>query len=246
LVACALLAGAGLPAAAAATTQAPRARVSAPGIHQIGASSNWSGYAAGAASKITYASGNWVVPSVGAVKGFSSSWVGVDGATNNHLIQTGTEQDFDGHNFIYRAWWEILPAPETIIPGLVIKPGDNMFGSVQDTSGNNWVITLKDLTSGKSFSINKHYTGPGQSMEWIQEAPTGPGGILPLAHYTTTEFSNLLAALSFGSPFNPHIVYSSMAIEMIQHGKVVSSPSKPNSAGNAFRVAYGPKAPPHP
>jgi hypothetical protein len=241
-----LVAASGLPAAASATSQAPKVELS-PGIGNIALSGNWSGYEAGSSSKITYVSAQWVVPSVKPIKGFSSTWVGIDGAikTDPNLIQTGTEQDYTGSSFIYRAWWEIIPAPETIIPSIVVHPGDVMFGSVQDISGNTWVITLKDLSTGKSFSIRKTYKGSGHTIEWIQEAPT-LGGIETLARYSTFEFSSAEAATSFGAPFDPHLQYASMAVAMSQNGHIVSSPSRPNAAGNAFRVAYGSVPPPAP
>jgi hypothetical protein len=202
-------------------------------------SGNWSGYAGTVSSgKLTEASATWKVPSVKAKTGFSSSWVGIDGDGNSDLIQTGTEQDYTNGQSIYRAWWEILPAAETVIPSLKISPGDTMSGSVRDTSGDSWVITLKDVTTGKSFSIDKTYTGPGASAEWIQEAPTGSGGVEPLAHYSTTEFSKATIAINFGSSENPGLQYPSMAIAMVQGGKIVSIPSKP-AGGNSFNVAYG-------
>ena len=103
------------------------------------------------------------------------------------------------------AWWEILPAPETIIPSLTISPGDTMSGTVHNTSGNNWVITLKDITTGKSFSIHKTYTGPGASAEWIQEAPTN-GGVLTLADYSTFAFSKAAIRVQLlWQPFQPAV-----------------------------------------
>lgn len=208
-------------------------------------SGNWSGYAGTLSSgKLTTATATWTVPSVKKIKGFSSTWVGIDGALNSDLIQTGTEQDYTGTTAVYRAWWEILPAPETIIPSLIIHPGDTMTGSVHDVSGTSWVISLKDVTTGKSFSIHKTYTGPGSSAEWIQEAPTN-GGVLTLAHYSTTEFSKATIAVNFASPVNPKLAYPGMAIAMTQNNKIVSIPSKP-AGGNSFNVAYGNVQPPAP
>ncbi|HEX4493016.1 MAG TPA: G1 family glutamic endopeptidase [Acidimicrobiia bacterium] len=246
--ACALI-SMSLPVAASAASAAPA--VQAPN-HRVGrvagwpgsTSGNWSGYAGVANGiKLTYASATWKVPKVQAKQGYSSSWVGIDGANNNNLIQTGTEQDYISGHFVYRAWWEILPAAETIIPSLTIHPGDTMTGSVKNTAGNKWVIALKDVTTGKSFSINKTYTGPGQSAEWIQEAPTGSGGVLPLAHYSLTKFSKIKIGGNFSAPVNPHLAFPGMAIAMVQNGKQLSTPSKPNAAGNAFNVAYGAKQP---
>ncbi len=210
-------------------------------------SANWSGYAGILTSgKLTYTSATWKVPAVAKVNNtFSSTWVGIDGDGNSSLIQTGTEQDYAGGRFVYRAWWEILPAPETIIPSLKISPGDVMSGSVRDSSGTKWTITLTDVTKGKSFSINVNYNGPGKSAEWIQEAPSNSTGILNLAHYGQTYFKKALIGINFGAAHNPQLSYPGMAIAMVQHGKQVSTPSKP-SGGNSFNVRYGATQPPPP
>jgi hypothetical protein len=243
--ACALIAMS-LPAAAspiAAASQSPNRRTSVRAGWPGSTSSNWSGYArtATGGTKLTYAASNWIVPAVQKKAGFSSSWVGIDGFKNNQLIQTGTEQDYTGGRLVYRAWWEILPAAETVIPSLTIHPGDTMSASVKNTSGNNWTISIADVTTGKSFSINKTYTGPGASAEWIQEAPSGGAGVLKLAHYSETEFSKIQTGQSFGAPANVVLQFPSQAIAMVQGGKRVSTPSKPT--GNAFNIAYGAKQP---
>ncbi len=139
-------------------------------------SGNWSGYAGttGGPGSATSVKGTWKVPKVSATSGnsYSSSWLGIDGFGNTSLIQTGTEQDWVGGAPLYRAWWEILPAAETIIPSLTIKPGDLMSAQIQHTSGASWTIKLKDVTSGQSFTTTKSYSGPADTAEWIQEAPS--------------------------------------------------------------------------
>jgi hypothetical protein len=226
----------------AAVGHGPNRRVGRVAAWPGSTSGNWSGYARiASAGKLTFASATWKVPSVQAKTGYSASWVGIDGATNSQLIQTGTEQDFAGGHTIYRAWWEILPAAETIIPSLTIQPGDTMTGSVQNTSANQWVITLKDVTSGQSFSIDETYKGPGRSAEWIEEAPSNGTKVLPLAHYSPTKFSKLQVGFDLGAPVSPHLGFPGMAIALVQNGKQVSTPSKPNAAGNAFTVSYGAK-----
>ena len=67
--------------------------------------------------------------------------------------------------FIYRAWWEILPAAETIISSITVKPGDTMTGLVWDVLGSTWVISLKDVSTGQAFTTVQKYTGPGGSAE---------------------------------------------------------------------------------
>jgi Peptidase A4 family len=237
--------GAALPAAVASPVDQARQVPSIPLATWPGLTSgNWSGYGGPSApgKKLTFASATWRVPSVKKVTGFSSTWVGIDGFSNPDLIQTGTEQDFSNGKLVYRAWWEILPAPETIIGSLTISPGDTMSAFVRNTSGSKWLISITDVTTGKNFSINKTYTGPGTSAEWIQEAPSGPRGVLPLAHYKETEFSKLTVAVNFGAATNPQLAFPREAIAMVQKGLQVSTPSKP-TGGNSFNVAYGKKQP---
>jgi hypothetical protein len=200
-------------------------------------SGNWSGYA-GTTSGATSISGEWQVPKVSKTPGntYSSTWIGVDGFNNSDLIQTGTEQDWAGGHAVYRAWWEILPAAETVIPSITVHAGDIFTANIVKGAGSNWTITLADTTSGKSFSIVKSYSGPQSSVEWIQEAPE-IGSITTLAHYGKTYFINC----KFDG-VNIAFTSGNRGV-MIQNGKQVSTPSKPSAAGNGFEVAYGSKTP---
>src|SRR4029077_12176370 len=118
------------------------------------ASSNWSGYAQ--TGTFTRATGAWVVPTVARSRKatYSSQWVGIDGFNNASLIQTGTEADFYNGSAHYAAWWEILPAAETVIPAITVHPGDHMTASITkgSGSGSGWTITISDVTRGKRAS----------------------------------------------------------------------------------------------
>jgi hypothetical protein len=239
--------GVAAPAAVASpivhSRRAPAARLAQwPGL----TSSNWSGYGGTAAKgiKFTYATATWIVPSVKKITGYSSAWVGVDGFANNNLIQTGTESDFVNGKAVYRAWWEILPASETVIPSLKIKPGDTMSAAVDNISGNKWEIEIADETTNKLFTITKTYKGPGTSAEFILEAPSNSKGTLLLAHYKETQFYNLALGVNFGNPADAVLMFPNNAIAMVQNGKQVSTPSKPTN--NSFSIAYGKKQPPAP
>src|SRR4051794_30938567 len=116
-------------ATATATTVAlfHHPRIPARPVHHAGwSASNWSGYAK--TGSYTTATGRWVVPSVAATKSasYSSQWVGIDGFNNSDLIQTGTEADYYNRSAHYNAWWEILPAAETPISSMTVRPGDVM------------------------------------------------------------------------------------------------------------------------
>ena len=205
-------AGAGTVATAApAIVHAPRVPNPGHPLTNSWASSNWSGYAE--TGSFAGVSGTWTVPSVqpSSSPTYSSAWIGVDGDNNSNLIQTGTEEDYYSGIAHYNAWWEILPAPETALPGEAVFPGDTMTASIYETttppaagppvhgrghsggggggsSQTQWVIAINDTTPGHAwqFKTTQSYSGPGTSAEWIMEAPEVGGRIATLAHYTTT------------------------------------------------------------
>jgi hypothetical protein len=244
------LATAGLLAAMAAWTGPTAAAGAAPAIfhkpriaalsnsaNASWASSNWSGYAK--TGSYHSATAQWTVPAVSRTSRptYSSSWVGIDGFNNSNLIQTGTEQDYFSGSAHYAAWWEILPAAETVIPSITVHPGDVFTASVTQNSGTSWTIQIADMTTGASFSTTRTYTGPGTSVEWIQEAPTVNGSIARLAHYGQATFDPGSA-----NGLNPALTAADGGV-MIQHNAQVSTPSNPDTDTDGFNVAYGATAP---
>ena len=236
-----------LTAADAAPTIAHHPRVSAgrPGGGGSGssatgwASSNWSGYAE-AGGTYTSATASWVVPSVSPTRkaSYSSAWVGIDGFNNNNLIQTGTESDYYSGAAHYYAWWEILPAAETRITSMTVRPGDLMSATITKGSGNSWTITISDTTNGGSFTTNQTYTGPGTSVEWVEEAPSIGGHVATLATYSSPDTFDPGTA----NGRNPGLTVDDGGV-MIQKHRQVSTPSAPDADTDGFNMAYGAAAP---
>lgn len=230
-----------LPAGSAASTaifHRPRIKTSKPGAESnIGwASSNWSGNAI-TGSTYNSVTARWIVPAAAPShkSTFSSDWVGIDGFNNSDLIQTGTESDYFNKSAHYDAWWEILPAAETVIPSITVKPGDTITASVTKVSGTTWQITITD--GSQSFTTRQTYTGPGASAEWIEEAPTVGGHIATLANYGQTTFDP--GTVNGG---NPGLTASDGGV-MVQKNSVVSTPSNPDSDTDGFNIAFGATAP---
>ena len=176
-----------------------------------------------------------VQPSKGST--YSSSWIGIDGFNNSSLIQTGTEQDYYNGSTHYDAWWEILPAAETVITNMIVKPGDHMTASIKNDGNGDWTITINNVTENESFTTTQAYSGPAESAEWIQEAPTIGGHVATLANYGQTTFDP--GTVNGG---NPGLVIADGGV-MIQHRKQVSTPSAPDSDTDGSNVAYGSTAP---
>jgi hypothetical protein len=219
----------------------------------INASPNWSGYVLTPAPSdpITDIAGEWTVPSVSLswAPTYSSAWVGIGGGVqgDQSLAQTGTEQDsFYGFTSV-SSWWSTA-AQGFLAQGITeddenlpfdAEPGDVMLAKVAQLTGE-VVFQLEDVTTDQTKTIETNYQGTGITGEWILEAPSavdtsGDFSVLPLAHYGSTVFDNL----SLGNVPDSADLTTDEELAMEQNKVVVSVPSAPNAAGDAFAVAYG-------
>lgn len=195
--AAALVAGAGLSAHTNTVALAGRPAVSATAA---ASSPNWAGAVTSSRHKGRFqgAAGNWRVPRVTG-RGYSCTWVGVDGYGEKHLIQTGTEEDYYGGQAHYYAWYEILPqqqtqtkiiftATNTLVP---VIPGDEMFAYVMRSGPGIWTIHLADKTQGWTYDHRFYYRTPERSAEWIQEGTMINGRYAAPAHFGSVRFTNM-------------------------------------------------------
>jgi hypothetical protein len=176
---------------------------------------------------------------------YSSEWVGIDGFNNSNLIQTGTESDYYSGKPHYYAWWEILPAAETVIPTTTIsvQPGHVMTASVTHRSGSSWTMKITDTTTGQTFTTPPQtYNGPQTSAEWIEEAPTVGGRVGTLANYGQATFDPGTVTINNNNNANPYLTASDGGV-MVQSGRQVSTPSSPDSDTDGFNARYGSTAP---
>jgi hypothetical protein len=207
-------------------------------------SHNWSGYALGSSTTkpgtYTSVTGTWRIPTVlkNAGSTSSSQWIGIDGALNGDLIQTGTYADDTNGKASYGVWWEILPASGTTIHEPV-RPGQTMVASiVEDKSTKLWTITISN--GSWTFVKKAHYSGKGESAEWIVEAPVVRGAEASLTRTGRVTFRDLTV-----NDASPKLVAGEGG-RMKQGGKIVEMPSLPSATGDAFSMQYGAKAPPPP
>lgn len=201
-----------------------------------GYSANWSGYAV-LGSGFDAAEGTFNVPDLAASAGETDTveWVGIDGVSDQDLIQAGVHEQYDpsvGEVEVW-PWFEILPDPEEQITAMTVAPGDNVTVQIAKIGGTNWGIEVKDNTTGQSYATDQTYSGPETSAEWVVEAPSIDGTPVTLGDYT------------------PDVTFTGLGVDgsqvgldqifMIQNGQIVSSPSGLGATG--FAVAYGPNPP---
>src|SRR5213594_499911 len=161
--------------------------------HDSVTSTNWSGFAVtGPTNSVTDAKGSWIVPSIqgscSSTNQYSSFWVGIDGYSSGTVEQTGTDSDCQDGVPTYYAWYEFYPHPSFIFSSLTIHPGDRMSAEAH-FSGRTFTVTIADTTTGASASkFAKVNSAQRSSAEWIAEAPSSSGGVLPLANFGTASF----------------------------------------------------------
>jgi hypothetical protein len=209
--------------------------VSAP---SVGASNNWSGYDV-IGGPFTAVAATFNVPDVPVTSTDTdtSEWIGIDGVSNANLIQAGVGETVQGGTKSVYAWWEILPAPATLIPTLVVNANDQVTVAIVRQADGNWLIQIQDLTDQQSWHSTFAYSGPLSSAEWIVEAPTAAvdmsvevlGQYSPPVRFTNLGLGGAVSTLEQSVMYDPT---STMPI---------STPSPLTPAG--FTVAYGAGAP---
>ena len=163
------------------------------GRHSTEETNNWSGYVAtGSAGSYTSVSSSWIQPSITCTgtQTASSFWVGLDGAGNSALEQTGTEADCIDGQAEYGAWWEVLPANESPY-SVTVEPGDSLTASVVDNGDGTFTMTLTDSTQGWTKTTT-NAGSPGYqdaTAEVIAEATEVNGQIAALSDFGSVSFT---------------------------------------------------------
>ncbi|HKC90232.1 MAG TPA: G1 family glutamic endopeptidase, partial [Candidatus Limnocylindria bacterium] len=199
-------------------------------------SSNWSGYAANGGT-FTSVTATWTVPTVSASSsGADATWVGIGGLTSNDLIQAGTQAMVDGSGTVeYSAWTEMLPQSSRNIP-LSVSAGDSVTVTLTQQAGNDWLIAMKNNTTGGTYSVTVQYRSSNSSAEWVQEAPSVGRGLISLDQFGTVQFSGA-SAVRDGKAMSLSTL-GAKAITMINgQGQAIAQPSTVASDGSSFTVA---------
>src|SRR6267378_2996940 len=198
-------------------------------------SSNWSGYAASGGT-YTSVTATWTVPTVSATSpGADATWVGIGGLSSRDLIQAGTQAMVDTSGVTYTSWIEMLPQASRDVP-LSISAGDSVTVSITQQSGNDWLIAMKNNTTGGTYNVTVQYASSNSSAEWVQEAPSVGRGLVSLDQFGTVQFSGA-SAVRNGKTMSAAAL-GAKAITMINgQGQAIAQPSTIASDGSSFTDA---------
>jgi hypothetical protein len=212
--------------------------LSAAGSYATRRSLNWAGYIK-TGRRYTSVSASWRVPTVRtSINGYSSTWVGVDGAASGHryLLQTGTEQDVVRGRASYYGWYEVITptsvAPEQRIGGMTIHPGDSMTATLTRNGRGSWTFSLRDNTLRETGTLHLAYAGPGRSAEWIQEDTEVNGTISAAPDWQSVTFTNATV-----NGAGADLAYRQAVNIVDTRGTVEASTGRPVN-GNAFTVTW--------
>lgn len=198
-------------------------------------STNWAGYVAAPrqARAFTSVAGTWTVPATTCTSGqagYSAVWVGLGGYHRNskRLEQVGSESDCDGRgNSVYAAWWEIVPAAPVAIH-IAVHPGDTVSASATVVR-RAVTLRLRDLTSGKRFSITRRVSAADASTaDWIVEAPSvcrsdGSCSTLALADFGTAAFGSATATAAGHTAAAGDPGWRLSAVALVQEGVALAA-----------------------
>jgi hypothetical protein len=137
---------------------------------------------------VSYVYGEWTVPAIGVgTTGYIadvSVWIGIDGYDSGTVEQIGTSSEYNPSTgeIAYSAWWEVYPKFSHRISAMKVNPGDRIAAYVKFVpTGRSqkvpdrglFVLSLTDLTTGKSFTIVQGPLEPSlylrSSAEWVVE-----------------------------------------------------------------------------
>jgi len=202
-------------------------------------SHNWSGYAA-ASGSYTGVTGTWIVPPAGinSAAGVGATWVGIGGVTGQDLIQAGTQDvAAGGGQAEFQTWIEMLPQASQQVPVAVV-PGDSVTVSIdeQGAGTGTWQISINNNTSGQTYQTTVNYTSSESSAEWIQEAPAGSSGVLPLDFFNSVSFS-AASATQDGQTVDLSQAGAQPISMLNGNNQALAVPSAIASDGSSFSVA---------
>jgi Peptidase A4 family len=215
-------------------------------------STNWSGYVVtGPAGSVSDVTGSWVVPAVTCATSktaASSFWIGIDGDASPTVEQIGTDSDCQHGVPTYFAWFEFFPFAARRVGTVPVAPGDVITAAVTyEASSHTFTLALTNVTQQAAFTVSRPFPARRASAEWIAEAPSSGGGVLPLADFGTVEYGVDFTGVSATNTATINGITAPIgsfgtavqAITMVSQSKAIKAqPSGLSPDGTSFSVTW--------
>src|SRR5207302_10650761 len=106
-----------------------------------------------------------------------------------------------------------------------VDPSVSVTTSNSQSASGEWTISIKNNTTGRSYSATVQYSSSNSSAEWVQEAPSAGRGLVPLDDFGTLKFT-AASAVRDGKSMNLSQL-AARAVSMINYqGVVTAQPSQ--------------------
>ncbi|KAJ7454559.1 peptidase G1 [Mycena galericulata] len=188
-------------------------------------SSNWCG-AALTGSGFSSVVGTWTVPTLSLRSGQSTSsepslaqWVGIDGFSNDALIQGGTLSELTRSGQTNFAWTEMLPASLKEV-SLTVDTGDSITTNVTMKSTTSGTVTITNNSRGTSIvgTVSGGTKLSATSAEWILEDFESGSSLVAFAGFPTNTFTG--SAIASGTSASPA---TATLIDLVQNSELCSA-----------------------
>ncbi|MGZ6269612.1 MAG: G1 family glutamic endopeptidase [Candidatus Limnocylindrales bacterium] len=212
-------------------------------------SPNWAGYVAdaGLGRGFQDVRAQWTQPAVRCDTDQPRSlaiWVGLD--ADPTVEQIGTLADCERRSGpIYRAWFQLYPEPMHPLETweLPVRPGDVLVGEVRWVDATDFVVTLRNATTGSQFQ--RSVTAPGAARataDWVVEAPSScdrDSCVLPLADFGSAGFTAAAATLDGRAAPIDRGDWTLEAVDMVGDAGAVKATVGPLAGdGTSFAVRF--------
>jgi hypothetical protein len=172
---------------------------------------DWAGYAA-TGSTYTSVTTTFTVPkitcSASSTDAYAAFWAGLDGYSSSSVEQAGVIAECVDGTAEYSAWYEVYPANPVYLSNTV-KPGDVITVTVAFSGTDTYTFTIENVTEGWAKTAKVASSGDARSSaEIIVEAPSGTGGALPLAKFSSVTFTGCKVDGDTLGSFDPTAVTS--------------------------------------
>jgi hypothetical protein len=158
--------------------------------------------------------------------------------SSNSVEQDGTLAECYHGTAHYYTWWEMYPTNAIQTVGSTVRPGDSISASVV-RSGTSYTLSITDSTHpASSFTTTQTCSNcANSSAEWIAEAPSNGGHILPLADFVFWTESG--ATVVSGSKSGGISTFLDDELTMVDNtGNIKAQPGPLNGSGNGFTVTW--------
>jgi hypothetical protein len=125
------------------------------------------------------------------------------------------------------------------IKSLNINPGDTISAEVKYIGNNKFSLSITDVTTGQTYTTTQKGKAKRQSAEWIVEAPSSTGGVLPLANFGSDVFTSCYATVAGATGSVNDVRWQNDAITMVSSGGALKAqPSELSPDGTSFGVTW--------